>query len=56
MQGLERIAQNLSRKNPLKINDLHEYVSAVTGIAPRRPMRGAAVEFSARAVAGFAGD
>jgi hypothetical protein len=55
MQGPERIAQNLGRKNPLKINDLYEYVSAVTGIAARRAPFGAAVEFSARAVAGFAG-
>jgi hypothetical protein len=55
MQGLERIAQKLSRKKSLKINGLHEYVSAMTGIAARRAPFGAAVEFSARAVAGFAG-
>jgi hypothetical protein len=55
MQGPERIAQTLSRKKLLKINDLHVYVSAVTGNAPRRAMSGAVVEFSARAIPGFAG-
>jgi hypothetical protein len=56
MQGPERIAQKLSRKKLLKIKDLHVYVSAVTGNAARRATGGAAVEFSPRAVAGFAGD
>jgi hypothetical protein len=55
MQGPERIAQNLGRKKSLKINDLHEYVRVVTWVSGRQARIGAAVEFSARAVAGFAG-
>jgi len=55
-QGLQRIAQNLSRNNSLKINELRDYESLVTGIVARQATVGAVVEFSPRAVAGFARD
>jgi hypothetical protein len=37
-----------------EINELRVYESPVTAIAGRQPLIGAVVEFSARAVAGFA--
>jgi hypothetical protein len=40
----------------LQINNLHDYVSAVTGLLGRWALMGALVEFSTRMGAGFARD
>jgi hypothetical protein len=50
------IAQNLGRKKSLKIKDLHDCESLVTGMSARQPRTGAVVEFSGRTSAGFARD
>jgi hypothetical protein len=54
MLGLLRIAQNLSRKKSLKIKHLRDYERPVTANTGRQASIGATVEFSGRAVAGFA--
>jgi hypothetical protein len=55
MQGPIRIAQTLGSNKLFKINHLRDCESPVTGVTGRRATIDAVVEFSARAVAGFAG-
>jgi hypothetical protein len=55
MQGPVRIAQTLGTNKLFKINYLRDCESPVTGMAGRQATIDAVVEFSARAVAGFAG-
>jgi hypothetical protein len=54
--GFHQIAQLLGRKKSLKINDLHECESAVTGKWSLQPSIGVLVEFSMPVVAGLSGD
>jgi hypothetical protein len=55
MQGPTRIAQTLGTNKLFRINYLRDCESPVTGNTGRAAMIDAVVEFSARAVAGFAG-
>ena len=56
IQAMTQIAQNLGKKNPLKINDLYDYESRVTVEPPNGALWRVLVEFSGRAVPGFARD